>query len=269
MKKTERIALNIAALAVAHVIIMIFQRITSVFRLGIIINYLLTIAYFILLTQMIYRNKVVFSSQLFDSETPWYKQLGITKVIILFFVDVAITFSASSIMSIVLMFTPRTDETVLAGTVIWNYTITWMSHLVFYIILAGKEVITHKKTALLMAGFTLVVAAVFCVGESSMRVNSIGNQFTIYQYLEIINNANNAAIMQRVFRFIMACSLVVFHELWVVGKDGDVETAADSELSLSSDDNEDDKDIDGEDISPADYADDEGDIIEDSLSEDN
>lgn len=220
MKKSERIALNVAALAVAHIIIMIMQRLTSTFRLGIIINDLLTIAYFMLLTQMLYRNRVVFSKQLFDSGSPWYKQLGMTKVIILFLVDVAITYSASSIMSIVLMFTPRTDETVLAGTVIWNYTITWVSHLVFYLILAGKKVITHKKTALMLAGFTLVVTAVFCVCESGMRVNSIGSQFTIYQYLEIVDNADKIAVMQSVFRFIMASSLVAFHELGVVGKDG-------------------------------------------------
>ena len=211
MKKSERIALNVAALAVAHIIIMIMQRLTSTFRLGIIINDLLTIAYFMLLTQMLYRNRVVFSGQLFDSGSPWYKQLGMTNVIILFLVDVAITYSASSIMSIVLMFTPRTDETVLAGTVIWNYTITWVSHLVFYLILAGKKVITHKKTALMLAGFTIAVTAVFCVCESGMRVNSIGSQFTIYQYLEIVDNADKIAVMQSVFRFIMASSLVAFH----------------------------------------------------------
>lgn len=253
MKKSERIALNVAALAVAHIIIMISQRITSTFRLGIIINDLLTIAYFMLLTQMLYRNRVVFSGQLFDSGTPWYKQLGMTKVIILFLVDVAITYSASSIMSIVLMFTPRTDETVLAGTVIWNYTITWVSHLVFYLILAGKKVITHKKTALMLAGFTLAATAVFCVCESGMRVNSIGSQFTIYQYLEIVDNADKIAVMQSVFRFIMACSLVVFHELWVVGKD--------ASPALSLDDN---RDNDEENI-----ASDEEDTGKDNVSEDN
>lgn len=253
MKKSERIALNVAALAVAHIIIMILQRLTSTFRLGIIINDLLTIAYFMLLTQMLYRNRVVFSGQLFDSGTPWYKQLGMTKVIILFLVDVAITYSASSIMSIVLMFTPRTDETVLAGTVIWNYTFIWVSHLVFYIILAGKEVITHKKTALMLAGFTLAVTVVFCVVENGMRAAAVGNQFSILEYLEILDNANKAAVMQRVFRFIMASSLVAFHELGVVGKEGSP--------ALSLDDN---RDCDEKSI-----ASDEEDTGKDNVSKDN
>ena len=98
-----------------------------------------------------------------------------------------------------------------------------------------------------------MVTAVFCVCESGMRVNSIGSQFTIYQYLEIVDNADKIAVMQSVFRFIMACSLVVFHELCVVGKD--------ASPALSLDDN---RDCDEKSI-----ASDEEDAGKDNVSEDN
>ncbi len=92
----------------------------------------------------------------------------------------------------------------------------------------------------------------------------MGNTNNFTQYVELLDYSNTSAAMKNVLKCLVACAIVTLYELGTV--EYDISLEEDSELSLSSDDNEDDKDIYGEDISPADYADDEGDIIKDSLS---
>lgn len=265
MKKLDRIKLNVAALVLAHIIIAFLTKMATVHRAYLIISFLFDIVYCFLLTQMLYRRRAVFSKQLFDGGSPWYKQLGIVKIILLIIADTGISFAVLFISNFVIAFTPTEHETIQTIAVVLSYVIIWVSYIVFYLILTGKNAFTNKRLSLLIAGVTFVLTIAFSFVELGIYSKVMGNTNNFTQYVELLDYSNTSAAMKNVLKCLVACAIVTLYELGTVEYDISLE----ENLDLSSDDNEDDKDIDGEEISPADYADDEGDIIKDSLSEDN
>ncbi len=223
MKKSERIALNIAALALAHIIMAFLTKMSAVHRPYIILSMLFDFVYYFLLVQMVYRSRVVFSKQLFDREAPWYKQLGIVRILLLFAADVVISFVSSLTASLVLMFmpleelAPRSEH--LSSTAIWSFVLIWVSYMVYYLILTGKNAFSRKKTSLMILGVTFAATAVFCVVENSIHVKAISIENSMTQYLELLDYSNTVTTMSNLLKCLMACVIVVFCELGAVGKD--------------------------------------------------
>lgn len=272
MKKSERIALNIAALALAHIIIAFLDKMSQVHRPYIIISTLFGFVYYFLLVQMVYRNRVVFSKQLFDGGTPWYKQLGIVKILLMFAADVVIS-SASIFISMILssyslIFMQNSDETLLPSTGFWSYAIIWMTYMAYYLILTGKKALSRKKTSLLITGVTFAATVIFCFIENSIHVNIMNIENSLTQYAELLEYSNTVAALRNVLNCLMACVIVVFCEMGTDGKESVAEAVeeavANSAISLDDNGN-------GGDIAAAGDKDNvcEDDVSEDSVNGDN
>lgn len=268
MKKSERIALNIAALALAHIIMAFLNKMSQVHRPYIVISALFGFVYYFLLVQMVCRNRVVFSKQLFDGESPWYKQLGIVKILLLFAADVVIS-SASRFLSLIIssysmMSMPSPDETFLPSVGVWSYVIIWMTYMAYYLILAGKKALSRKKTSLLIMGVTLAATVIFCFVENSIHINIMNIENSLTQYAELLEYSNTTAAMRNVLNCLMACVIVVFCEMDADGKESVAEAEAEADSALSLDDNWDNADTAGGDIA---QKDNKVDIGKDDVSE--